>query len=473
MDLNNSRIRPEDIIRSAEACLTLPPSLPPLNEKTQTATCPSFPLDVFPREMQAIARSFHEYEGFNKDFLCAAMLTVFASAMGNRWTAHFSTSWYATPILYVVVIGPASCGKTPPLHQMTEPLRRYDLELDAAYNTALQRYDLAMSLNREERISRGLDEQPVKPRHRQVLVINTNIENLFSTLDQNRRGILMNVDELESLTGNMSRYTNGTDESYWLEMFNGSQIKYARKSTGEYINIAHPYVSVIGGTQPGVLPSMFGSKRSSNGFAARFLKVYPDITRMPDWNMQKMPESVAQDWDDIIRSVLTMEYETDANGDPQPQVVEFSPEALQKLITWKNTVNGKAWGETDSEYVKGVCGKLETYVVRFCLIIQVMRSVCDGAGDSVIDEVSAYRAILLAEYFRRMDLRAFNLIRHQPVDELHQQLLDKLPEVFTTADAMALGSLLGTSESTVKRFLRDGVSQQYLKKDRHGSYCKA
>ena len=113
MDLNNSRIRPEDIIRSAEACLTLPPSLPPLNEKTQTATCPSFPLDVFPREMQAIARSFHEYEGFNKDFLCAAMLTVFASAMGNRWTAHFSTSWYATPILYVVVIGPASCGKAP------------------------------------------------------------------------------------------------------------------------------------------------------------------------------------------------------------------------------------------------------------------------------------------------------------------------------------------------------------------------
>jgi hypothetical protein len=468
-------LRIENIIRSAEECLN-PSSSTSSGTEVPTvqseANCPHFPLEAFPEKIQKIAWAFHHYESFNMDYLCASLLTAFASAMGNQWIAHFTTSWYTAPILYVVLIGPASSGKTPPLRLATEPLRKYDAALDSAYNKEMKLYQQAMELPRENRVNNGFDEYPTKPKHHQLIVINTTIENLFSTLDQNRRGILMNVDELDSLTGNMSRYTNGTDETYWLEIFNGSQIKYSRKSSDDYINITHPYVSILSSTQPGMLSYIFGNKRSTNGFASRFLKVYPEIEDMPEWILEKMPESIMTDWNDIIDSVLSVKSEITSEGDIDSKIMEFSYSALEILIKWKKTVNSPKWKEAESEYVKSICGKLETYLVRLCLVIQVMNYVCDVMDDNCIDEGSVDAAIKLIEYFRAMDLRAFNAISHKPIDELHQSLYDKLPDTFSTAEAVSMGELLNTSESTVKRFLRDGIAQKYIKKSQHGIYSK-
>ena len=52
-----------------------------------------------------------------------------------------------------------------------------------------------------------------------------------------------------------------------------------------------------------MLSSLFGGKRSQNGFSSRFLKVYPDIATMPSWNEPSMPEEVLDEWERIIRQV--------------------------------------------------------------------------------------------------------------------------------------------------------------------------
>ena len=52
-----------------------------------------------------------------------------------------------------------------------------------------------------------------------------------------------------------------------------------------------------------MLSSLFGGKRSQNGFSSRFLKVYPDIATMPSWNEASMPEEVLDEWERIIRQV--------------------------------------------------------------------------------------------------------------------------------------------------------------------------
>ena len=61
--------------------------------------------------------------------------------------------------------------------------------------------------------------------------------------------------------------------------------------------------------------------------------------------------------------------------------------------------------ESESEAEKALCGKLETYLIRFCLVIQVMRGICGEADMNEIDEESADRAIRLTEYFRAMESR--------------------------------------------------------------------
>lgn len=419
----------------------------------QTESVTTFPVDVFPKKIAEIANAFVENEGFNVDFLCGSMLTVFATAMGNLWEARFSATLHLSPIIYMVIIGPPSSGKTPPLRQVEKPLQELDMESDEAYRRAREEYDRIFNMTTQERLQQQV-ELPSPPHHKEMLVINTTIEQLFGILSHNPHGVLMFVNELNALVSNMNRYGKGSDEAYWLEFFDGNQVKYERKSNDEYISILHPYVSIIGGTQPGLLPKMFGGERATSGFTSRFLKVFPDITTMPRWKHGSMPQVYIDEWNRIIRQVATMDHTLDTNGEVVPRSLEFSKEAKDILYDWEEGIAQK-WSEVD-DYMQGVCGKLKTYVIRFCLIIHVMRMVCMETSSEEIDEVSVKSACRLADYFLTMDQRVNNLISKRPVDEVHQQFFDKLPENFTTAEAISLGKLLDLSDRTVKRFLKDG-----------------
>lgn len=432
-------------------------------------TCSSFPIDVFPKNIQRILSAYMTHEGFNADFLCGSALAVFAAAMGNRWAARFSSTMQVSSILFLVLIGDPSSGKTPPLREMERPLQAMDMEADVAYNRDRQEYERLMQMTAKERKEQGLPEYPEQPRHHEILVIDSTIEKLFGTMKDNPHGILMFVNELNKLVANLNRYGKGSDEAYWIEFFDGNQVKYERKSSGDYVNILRPYVSVIGGTQPGLLAKMFGGDRESSGFTSRFLKVFPDITHMPKWGHDPMPCETIGEWESVIRKVVQQPCQLDANGEIIPKVLTFTKDASNALFSWESKIEAE-WEESDS-YMKGVCGKLKTYVVRFCLIIHAMRLVCGETASDCIDQTSAERACLLADYFLFMDKRVHNIVCAKPVDAVHQQLFDNLPDNFTTTEAITKGKYFGMSERTVKRFLSTGVNS-YLRKDKHGVYTK-
>ena len=443
------------------------------DEQSFDGGCPSFPISVFPEKIQRIVLALHREEGLNLDYLCASMFTVLAAAMGNQWTCHFKSTWHDFPIIFLVLIGPPSCGKTPPLKLAVKPLNLFDAELERAYRNEREKYERAMALPREEREANGFDADPVRPVCRSVLTINATIEALYSVLDQSRRGVLTYVDELDSLLSNMSRYNRGSDDAYWLQLFNVDGIKLNRKSSEGPMTILHPYVSLTGGTQPGLLPELLGGKRMTSGFSSRLLKVFPDITEMPEWTMQQVSPCIINDWNNIVRSILEVPSEYDGNGDVIPRVVKFSERAKKVLCHWRNVKHRREWKEADEDYLRGFYGKLETYAVRFCLIIQVVRYFCDNrCSPSVIDEDSVRSAISLAEYFRSMEKKAFSYISERKDEGKDMQLFNMLPDEFKTSDAHVFGNTLGMSESTVKRFLKRCCANGILINPKHGLYQK-
>ena len=443
------------------------------DEQSLDGDCPSFPICVFPEKIQRIALTLHQDEGLNLDYLCASMFTVLAAAMGNQWMCQFTSTWQSVPIIFMVLVGPPSCGKTPPLKLAVKPFHLYDGELERTYRLEKERYDRAMELPRDEREASGLDADPIRPVCRSVLTINSTIEALYDVLNQNRRGVLMPVDELDSFLSNTSRYNRGNDDAYWLQLFNGDAIKLNRKSSDGPMTIQHPYVSLIGGTQPGLLPELLGGKRLMNGFASRLLKVFPDITEMPSWNMRQAPLYILDEWNGIVRSILEVPSQYDSNGDVLPQLVTFSANAKTMLFRWQNTESVKAWKESGDDYLRGFCGKLETYIVRFCLIIQVVRSFCDDrCSRQVIDEDSVRAAIELTEYFRKMEEKAYSFISCSQDNGKGTMLFSLLPEEFKASEAQSKGRSLGISESTVKRFLKRCCAKGILSNPKHGLYQK-
>ncbi len=430
----------------------------------------SFPLEIFPKAIRDIIEALEEYENYNVDFTSASFLTVFAAAMGNTWSVRFMTGWVSRPIIYMVLVGSPSCGKTPPLQQAVAPLLKLDGEYDMIYCKEMETYRRWERMSAKQRERHSLPEEMKMPKRKCLVVVDSTVEALIGALRDNPRGVLIYKDEIDSLLSNFNRY-NGSDEGYFLSLFSGTPFKYSRKSNNEHIFLANPYCSIIGTTQPGRLGEQFGGKRMMNGFSSRFLKVYPEIDKMPSWNDTAMPDGVLEEWERIIRKVVTVTPSTDQEGKATSIELLFSQESKLRIIQWKDEVNNKVYAETDSDAVRALCGKLETYLVRFCLVIQIMHCICGESGMDKIEPGTAELAIRLTEYFRNMESRIAPEIETGILDNRFTELLGNLRDSFTTAEAVREALQLGISESSVKRFLRDG-GRGFVKKKSHGCYRK-
>ena len=436
----------------------------------KTTETPSFPLEIFPKAIRDIIEALEEYENYNVDFTSASFLTVFAAAMGNTWSVRFMTGWVSRPIIYMVLVGSPSCGKTPPLQQAVAPLLKLDGEYDMIYCKEMETYRRWERMSAKQREKHSLPEEMKMPQRKCHVVVDSTVEALIGALRDNPRGVLIYKDEIDSLLSNFNRY-NSSDEGYFLSLFSGTPFKYSRKSNNEHIFLANPYCSIIGTTQPSRLGDQFGGKRMMNGFSSRFLKVYPEIDKMPSWNDTAMPDGVLEEWGRIIRKVVTVTPSTDQEGKATSIELLFSQEAKLRVIQWKDEVNNKAYAETDSDAVRALCGKLETYLVRFCLVIQIMHCICGESGMDKIEPGTAELAIRLTEYFRNMESRIAPEIETGILDNRFTELLGNLRDSFTTAEAVREALQLGISESSVKRFLRDG-GRGFVKKKSHGCYSK-
>lgn len=440
------------------------------SDSGKTTETPSFPLEIFPKAIRDIIEALEEYENYNVDFTAASFLTVFAAAMGNAWSVRFMTGWVSRPIIYMVLVGSPSCGKTPPLQQAVAPLLKLDGEYDMIYCKEMETYRRWERMSAKQREKHSLPEEMKMPQRKCHVVVDSTVEALIGALRDNPRGVLIYKDEIDSLLSNFNRY-NSSDEGYFLSLFSGTPFKYSRKSNNEHIFLANPYCSIIGTTQPGRLGEQFGGKRMMNGFSSRFLKVYPEIDEMPSWNDTAMPDGVLEEWERIIRKVVTVTPSTDQEGKATSIELLFSQEAKLRVIQWKDEVNNKAYAETDSDAVRALCGKLETYLVRFCLVIQIMHCICGESGMDKIEPGTAELAIKLTEYFRNMESRIAPEIEPGILDNRFTELLGNLRDSFTTAEAVREALQLGISESSVKRFLRDG-GRGFVKKKSHGCYRK-
>ena len=440
------------------------------SDSGKTTETPSFPLEIFPKAIRDIIEALEEYENYNVDFTSASFLTVFAAAMGNTWSVRFMTGWVSRPIIYMVLVGSPSCGKTPPLQQAVAPLLKLDGEYDMIYCKEMETYRRWERMSAKQRERHSLPEEMKMPKRKCLVVVDSTVEALIGALRDNPRGVLIYKDEIDSLLSNFNRY-NSSDEGYFLSLFSGTPFKYSRKSNNEHIFLANPYCSIIGTTQPGRLGEQFGGKRMMNGFSSRFLKVYPEIDKMPSWNDTAMPDGVLEEWERIIRKVVAATPSTDQEGKATSIELLFSQESKLRIIQWKDEVNNKVYAETDSDAVRALCGKLETYLVRFCLVIQIMHCICGESGMDKIEPGTAELAIRLTEYFRNMESRIAPEIETGILDNRFTELLGNLRDSFTTAEAVREALQLGISESSVKRFLRDG-GRGFVKKKSHGCYRK-
>ena len=319
-------------------------------------------------------------------------------------------------------------------------------------------------------MEQGYETDPTLPVRKRFLVSDITQEAMVKALAENRRGICLYMDELQGWVKNFTRYNNGSEEQFYISLFNGSCYISDRKGDTNNNCIDDPFACIIGTIQPAILTEMLKGSKSDNGFAERILFAIPEEQEKSYWNDTDMDASYYGDWYNIIQKLIHLKISTDETGRVIPTTIEYELEAKKLLLEWQRNWTDMI-NEEESDKKKGIYSKFEIFIHRFCLIIQVCKWLCNEGSVDKVDFDTVTKAIKLVDYYKGTALLVNDMMNGIFLTAKQKVLLQKLPEEFSRAEGLEIAIQLEWNPSTFDRFLKK-ASTKYLI-HRHGHYQKA
>jgi hypothetical protein len=427
-----------------------------------------FPINHLPAPLREIIRQTNECLNFPIDYIASALISAASTAIGNTYVSKWK--WYENGCLFMVLVGNPGVNKTHPITWAFAPISEKDRESYKKYQEAIKTYEIEHAAYLKAKKSEAGDppEKPVLQKH---IVSDCTIEALVYVLQNNPRGCCSHNDELAGWINNMNRYTNGSDVQQWLSMWSGQAIVVDRKLSAS-IRIERPFVNVIGTIQPAVIDEMAKDNKSKNGFTDRLLFVKPKGLKRNGWNTNELDPSIRSNWFAIVNKLLSLDFSRNSEGAEMSNHLWYTKEAEAILRAWQEE-NIKEDEEYASELRDGISAKIETYIFRFSLILQLLKWACGEAENKTIDPETIKDAIAIAKYFKRTAIEVAEYITNKnPVDRLpenKQTIYRSLPPIFTTDTGVSIAVENGMPERTFKHWLKE---RDLFKNVKHGEYQK-
>ena len=428
------------------------------------------PVEVFPVEVQEIITSTCDCLKYPQDFISAALLGAASAAVGKSHKVKVKEGWYERPLIYMAFVARAGTNKSHPLSFALKPVHDRDEKLFNEFKSKKEEYDKIMGMSVKERKEKNIYDVK-KPFWLRNLVTDITIEGLVKVHNQNIKGITLYADELAGWIKNFNKYHKGSDQEFWLSNWNGKPITVDRVSS-DPIFIADSYVSVLGTIQPFVLKQLGKNELSRNGFIDRILFVIPDNIKKEYLNIADIDPEILRKWTIIISKLLNTEMHFDADGKAISKVLRLSSDALKIYNHW-HKYNTDICNNEENEVLASVFSKLDMYVIRLALILEMLHWACNNGSTEEIQTDSMNNAVKLIEYFRKNAIKANKIINnHNPLDELtsnRRELYGLLPNSFSTAEAIKIASEINIPEKTLKNFIRN---KELFENVDHGKYKK-
>ena len=415
-----------------------------------------FPVEVFPLPVQQIITATNENLNFPIDFIGASMLYAASVAVGNTHSVEVKKGFQQSAVLYIAIVARAGTTKSHPLSFAVQPIIEQDKRTYRQYEQQRQEYEQASRLSKKERQDQAIDE-PIKPVWQKFLLSDFTPEALAEVHKFNKRGIGVYVDELAGWFKNFNRYNKGSEMEFWLSQWSGKPINIDRK-TGEPVFIPLPFISVAGTIQKGILNELAKDSRTQNGFIDRILFVIPDKIQKEYWSETDLAPVVSENWERIVSNLLSLSVSNDDTLNPRPEVLKFTPEAKKILFEWQKA-NTDQSNKAESEALSGIFSKMDMYVLRLALILEMLRYACNESDKQAVSIEAVQGAVKLVEYFKNSAVKVNSILTNTSPLDKHpadkQALYKALPDTFTTETGLQIAEGLGVAERTFKYFLNE------------------
>jgi hypothetical protein len=374
------------------------------------ADSPPFPIDAFPDTVRRYIEECAASLPVPPEMIAMPLLAEFGGVIGNRAYITPKRGWAEYACLYVMVVAGPGKNKTAALKHARWPMKQLQRSAMQRYQEAKRDYERAKAAWKgEDKDTRG--DEPTPPTLRHLFTTDGTLESISAML-QTTPGLCYSSDELTTWIKRMNQYRQGGDREQYMSIWSGDQIKVDRK-TGGSVYVETPVVSVSGGVQPDVVPTLHSPGKVRDGFVERLLPIMPDIP-VKTWRRE---DAVSTDAyariADLFRAVDSLppldEGSERVGGIPLGIGIQLSREADAVWGRWYDQNNAAA-AEVGG-FLGGFYTKLEAHVARFALCLHIMANPPDlsigvmeahrcNATQRMITRQTMNAAIELGEYCR-------------------------------------------------------------------------
>ena len=307
---------------------------------------PDFPVEALPASLRGWLLRAARGAGVTPGHVAVPLLGIASSLIGTARRVRACRSWSEPLTMWVALLGFSGTGKTPGLDvtrrvlSLIERGRKQKVaELQREHETRAQKAK-AEKKKWEKAVAEAVEANlpaPPKPAGAtepgpfvapRLCLSDSTIERLAVLLEARPQGLAFVADELARLFLNMKRYSNGQDNEFWLEAWNGKNFVVERQGRPPVV-LDYLLVGVTGGFQPDKLARAF--EGDDDGMYARFCFGWPEEpTHMPLSNevTEIEPE---------IQNALTRLVDLPAGEDGvfAPKTVDLSAEGTSTFETFR------------------------------------------------------------------------------------------------------------------------------------------
>ena len=307
------------------------------------------PADYLMAEVSEIADIIAQVMDCSEDIVISTMFAVVSGAVGTK-VSVFDGKYTNMLNINVCHVAPPGSNKTQPVSLLVKPLENISLQKHLAYKEEKQR-------------CMELKDTTNMPNPQILYVSNPTPEAINKMLAWNPHGLFARRDELVGFIEDLGgRYSNGSGGiPDFLSIFTNEHISIIRAGD-EPLIIPKPYLTVVGGIQPGILPTILGKEQMINsGFNYRWLFVAPEIKVTLERSLTGIDPMVLDYWEQLIVKFHNI----------APMTFTFDDEAQLLLNDYFREIRMKKC-EGNDVYMDEVRDKLFIYLEKWAAIATLL-----------------------------------------------------------------------------------------------------
>ncbi|MBS2099131.1 DUF3987 domain-containing protein [Carboxylicivirga linearis] len=403
--------------------------------------------EAFPKPIQDYTMEAKMGLNFPIEYVLSSVLYTSSVAIGNTHEVRVKNSWHEGASLFMAIVGETGVAKSHTISLALKPLFEKNQIFFNIYQEQLKEYQKYNKGKKGEG-----SESIIEPHLQQVLADDATLEAMYRIHYHNQRGIGVYFDELRGWFNNMGKYNKGSDQEVWLKIWSRKPILVNRVGS-QPISIMSPHISVIGGIQTELLPSLFKDDRDKNGFIERILFVNAPNAKKENFSEDDMPKSVLVNYSQLINNLLNLPLQRNQNGILSPTLLELSPIAKAMYIDYYNNNAALVNSSNVCPRIKGFYAKFDTYSIRFALILQMLYWTCGEDSKESISERAMEGAIALSNFFLNNAKSAIEKTKSPTkLTNVHRKLFALELLERGNMSYREIGSIVNASHETVRKW---------------------